>query len=56
MDKIEIILKNGKWLINGKQYRDLGGIEKIFFEEFLIAMKLNFEEERTPLNPQIFSR
>lgn len=39
--KIEIELTSGKWLINGKQYKDLSGVERMFFDEFLIAMKIN---------------
>ncbi len=46
MDKIEIKLTNSKWLINGKQYHELFGTEKTFFDEFIIAMKINFEAER----------
>lgn len=46
MNKVEIILDNGKWFINGKQYHELSYSEKMFFDEFLIAMKLNFEEEQ----------
>ena len=44
--KIEIIKYNGKWLINGKQYHELEYTEKMFFDEFLIAMKLDFEAEK----------
>ena len=52
MNKIEIALENGKWLINGKQYHELGGTERIFFDEFLIAMRINFEAERSVSKPQ----
>ena len=45
MNSIEVKLTDGKWLINGKQYHELGKEEKIFFDEFLIAMKINFEAE-----------
>jgi hypothetical protein len=38
--KIEITKPFGKWLVNGKQYNELVGAEKIFFDEFLIAMRL----------------
>lgn len=46
MTKIEIQLINGKWLINGKEYKDLTYVEKNFFDEFLVAIKLNFEAEK----------
>ena len=46
MNKIEIILKDGKWLINGKSYSQLSDDEKSFFDEFLIAMRLNFKAEQ----------
>jgi hypothetical protein len=46
MDKIEITLKSGKWLINGKPYQDLCWVERTFFDEFLIAMRINFEAEK----------
>ena len=39
IDKMEIKLRNGRWLINGKCYQDLYSYEKIFFDEFLIAMR-----------------
>lgn len=39
MYKIEIELKDGKWLINNKPYQQLQGIEKDFFDKFLIEMK-----------------
>lgn len=40
MDKIEIIKENGKWLVNGKPYAELSYTEKLFFDEFLIAIRL----------------
>lgn len=46
MSKIEIILDNGKWLINGKPYGELNWVEKTFFDEFLIAMRLSFINEK----------
>ena len=52
MNKIEIALENGKWLINGKSYHELSYSEKTFFDEFLIAMRINFEAERSILKPQ----
>ncbi|HEX8575797.1 MAG TPA: hypothetical protein VF677_05845 [Flavobacterium sp.] len=39
-NKIEIELRNGKWLVNGKAYQDLSDVEKEFFNEFLIAMRM----------------
>jgi hypothetical protein len=39
-NKIEIKLLNGKWLINGNAYQDLSKDEKLFFDEFLIAMRI----------------
>lgn len=44
--KIEINKTDGKWLINGKQYADLSNEEKQFFDEFIIAMKWQFECEQ----------
>lgn len=46
MDKIEIKLENGNWLINGKLYTELSHSERSFFDEFLIAMRINFEAEK----------
>jgi hypothetical protein len=40
MDKIEIIKENGKWLVNEKPYAELSYTEKLFFDEFLIAIRL----------------
>ena len=42
---IEIIKVNGKWMINGKQYPDLDYTERMFFDEFLIAMRWERECE-----------
>lgn len=39
MKEIIIKLENGIWLINDKKYKDLGGIEKLFFEEFLTSIR-----------------
>lgn len=47
MKEVHIKLDNGKWLINGKQYHELSYQEKIFFDEFLIAMRLNIEVEKS---------
>lgn len=44
--KIEIIKTDGKWLVNGKPYPQLSYSEKVFFDEFLIAMKISFEAEK----------
>ncbi len=38
--KMDIKRVSGKWLLNGKQYPELEGKEKTFFDEFLIAMRL----------------
>ena len=46
--KIEIIKRNGKWLINGKPYNELCDEEKAFFDEFLQTMKVNFETQKYP--------
>ena len=47
--KIEIVLENGKWLISGKQYNVLTYFEKTFFDEFLIAVKINIGAENSKL-------
>lgn len=39
MKEIIIKLENGIWLINDKKYKDLVGIEKLFFEEFLRSIR-----------------
>ena len=36
---IEIKQTNGKWLINGKQYKDCTFAEQKFFHEFLNSFK-----------------
>jgi hypothetical protein len=46
MDKIEIIKQNGKWLVNGKSYIELDYLEKLFFDEFILAMKWEKEMEK----------
>lgn len=46
MNKIEITKENGKWLINGKPYNEISYTEKIFFDEFLLAMKWNEEMKK----------
>lgn len=43
MSKISIELKDAKWLINGKTYKELTTEERDFFDQFLIAMRINFE-------------
>lgn len=43
--KITIKKERGKWLVNGKKYSDLAGPEKTFFDEFIVAMRLNYEIE-----------
>jgi len=44
--KIVINRKDGKWLVNGKQYVDLAGEEKQFFDEFILAMRWQYECEQ----------
>lgn len=39
--RIEILKINGKWLINGNPYNEISYAEKIFFDEFILSMKLN---------------
>lgn len=46
MDKIIIERVNGKWLINGKSYIDLNDEEKQFFDEFILAMKYEYEQTK----------
>ena len=41
INKIEIVKEHGKWLINNKPYNEVSYAEKIFFNEFLLVMKLN---------------
>lgn len=43
MDKIVITKTNGKWLVNDKPYTELTYPEKLFFDEFLLAMKWDYE-------------
>lgn len=49
MKEITIKLENNKWLINGKQYKDLSYPEKVFFDEFLIAIRINFEASKNTI-------
>jgi hypothetical protein len=42
---IEIKKSGAKWLANGKQYKDLSGEEKKFFDEFMLAMRWQYECE-----------
>lgn len=46
MTSIVIKLKDGKWLVNDKPYSELGGLEKIFFDEFLIAARIISEQKQ----------
>lgn len=39
MTRIDITLKDGKWLINGKRYQELADDEKRFFDEFLTSIR-----------------
>lgn len=41
--KISITKTNGKWLINGNPYEKISEKEKIFFDEFIIAMKWDYQ-------------
>lgn len=43
---IEINKTEGKWLVNGKPYDKISDEEKQFFDEFIIAMKWQFEQEQ----------
>jgi hypothetical protein len=45
--RIQIKKVNGKWEVNGKSYSTLEGKEKLFFEEFLVAMRLNYHFEKS---------
>lgn len=44
--KIEIKKIDGKWLINGKTYNKISEEEKIFFDEFILAMRWQYECEQ----------
>lgn len=44
--KITIKKVNKGWLVNGKEVEKLEGTEKTFFNEFLIAVKLNSNTEQ----------
>lgn len=46
MDKVEILKINGRWLINGKPYNELDYLEKLFFDEFILAMKWEQEAKK----------
>lgn len=41
IDKIEIVLTDGKWLINEKPYSALSDTEKEFFDNFIVAVRLD---------------
>lgn len=43
MSLIKISKVNGKWLINGKPYNEISNVEKVFFDEFILAMKWEME-------------
>jgi len=42
---VDIKQVDGKWLINGKPYAELSYSEKVFFDEFLVAMRWEKECE-----------
>ena len=42
---ITLNLTNGKYLINGKQYKDCNDTEKRFFDETLLGLKLTKKTE-----------
>jgi hypothetical protein len=46
IEKIDVKRINSKWYVNGKQYKDLSTEEKVFFDEFIIAMRISFEAEK----------
>lgn len=50
MSKVEITKPFGKWLINGKSYEELDWIEKVFCDEFLLAMRMEFESKNLQQN------
>lgn len=43
MTSATIKKENGKWFLNGKLYHELNESEKLFFDEFWIAIKFNFK-------------
>lgn len=49
--KITIKKVHGKWQINGKSYNNLTPVEKSFFNEFIIAMRLCYDLENIPETP-----
>lgn len=42
--KIEIILKDGRFLVNGKRLQDLSDVESGFMNDFFREVKLNTEK------------
>jgi hypothetical protein len=44
--KMEITKTSAKWLVNGKTYSEMNLSEKLFFDEFLIAMRWEKECEQ----------
>lgn len=48
---VEINKTDGKWLINGMPYDNISEEEKQFFDEFIIARKMQYEcEQHDKLN------
>ena len=61
MKKIEIKIKNGKWLVNGKCYLEASYVEKEFLRDFFkstgagsIPNKLSRHEIRKPIKKYIY--
>ena len=48
--KVDISLESGKFLINGKKYKDLSWEERKFFDEFLVAVKLDISTQNHVFN------
>ena len=44
--KIEISLVNGKWVVNGKNYKDLTLIERDFFDRFLFEERFKIHNSK----------
>jgi hypothetical protein len=42
--KIEMVIKNGRWFINNKNYLELDYNEKRFFDDFLIERRKKFDQ------------
>ncbi len=42
---MKIVKTDGRWLLDGKQYPEISGDEKIFFDKFIALMKEEKEME-----------